>query len=423
MLRSSQTFGWTARVGLLALAMGFVLSLASCGKNPTGYVDPFASVTTTQTPTALIDVATLQAWMDQGKVNNALPSCRDKVVIVTVATPAQYAAGHIPGSVLYNSSSDLTVGRMEAVAPLTSEVPDGAWMDGVIQKLGIDAYTTIVLTGTTGQNFLNPSRAYFTFRYWGFPRARLKVLQGGEAAWTAAGHTLTTAVPSVKASTFSVRNLYDGTGACLKFRMPIGEMIDVVDRINLGTLDATSATGVRILDVRGGVDPLVGPYVANAKVDDYNQYYVTGQNATFKPLADMQARLATFGVTATTRETYVYCASGHRASSVFFVLDGMLGWPVRLYDGSSGQWLGYRTANNVGTAWRVDTNTPGTTLPRTFGTITAGTLTLDPISNTIFTSVTDKRANQINVEDLLYFTTGKASPSTPSTGGGSESGC
>ncbi len=422
MRRSSSLTKRAAHVGLLGLMAALALTLASCGKNPTSYEDPLASITTTKTPTALIEAPTLKAWMDEGKVNNTLPNARDKVVIVTVGTPATYATSHIPGSVLLNSGTELTVGRLEAVSPLTSEVPDGASMDALVQKLGIDQYTTVVFTVSTGQNFLNATRAYFTFRYWGFARERLKILQGGDAGWTAAGYTLGTVATTAQPSRFSVRELYDGTGACLNFRMPIGDMIDAVDRINAGTLATTTATGVKILDVRGGVDPLVGPYVANAKVDDWNQYYVTGQSSTFKPLADMVTRLESFGITSSTSMTYVYCASGHRASSVFFVLDGILRWPVRLYDGSSGQWFGYRTANSVGTAWRVDTNSPNTTLPRTFGTIASGTLTLDPVANTILVSITDRRANQIFVEDKLYLSTGQASPSSPGDGGGDGTG-
>jgi 3-mercaptopyruvate sulfurtransferase SseA len=384
---------------------GLALTIAGCGKNPSSYTDPYASVTTTKTPNALIDAATLKGWMDEGKVNSTNLKSRDRVVIVTVTTPAAYATGHIPGSPLWNSNTDLTPGRLEGVAALTSEVPTGPAMDALIQRLGIDQNTTVVFTGSRGSNVLNMTRAYFTFRYWGFPKNRLKVLQGGDSLWVSAGNTLTTATPSIRSSAMSVRDNYAGSLASFSMRTAIGDMINVVDGINLGTINATSPTGIRILDTRGGVDPLVGPYIANSKVDDYGQYLTT-PNAAFKPLGDMTARLATFGVTASTSMTYVSCASGHRASSLFFVLDGMLGWPVTLYDGSSGQWLA---------------------LPRTFGTVpTTTTLTLDPLSNTIYTSITDPRANQIGVEDKLYMTTGQTGGSSGggnNGGDGTPSGC
>lgn len=425
MLRKPRIARQAALIGLLGILTGLSLAITGCGNNPTSYVDPTESVTTTLTPTALIEPTTLKQWMDEGLVNNSAPNARDRVVVVTVGTTATYGTSHIPGSVLFNSSTELLVSRLEAVAPTTSEVPDGPAMDAMLQRMGIDRYTTVVFTVSTGQNYLNATRAYFTFRYWGFPKERLKVLQGGDNGWTTAGQTLVADVPVIRRSTFSVRDIYDGTGACVALRAPIGEMIDVVDRINAGSLSATSPTGVSILDLRGGVDPAVGPYIANAKVDDWNQYYVSGQSSTFKPTADVVARLATFGVTETKSMTYVSCASGMRCSAVFFMLDGVLNWPVRLYDGSSGQWFGYRTANAVGTAWRVDTNSPGTALPRTFGTIASGSLVLDPVANTLYTSITDRRANQIGVEDLIYLSSGSTGDGGGGGGGGGggSSGC
>lgn len=410
----------------LGIAMVLALGLWGCGYNPTAYEDPSDTITTTQTATALIDAATLKQWLDEGKVNSTDATTRDRVVIVTIATPAQYAAGHIPGSVFMNTS-ELNASRMEALGALTSEVPDGPTFDALINRLGIDGRTTVVITMPAAQsNLLNATRLYFTFRYWGFPRERVKVLQAGDDGWTGAGYTLTTAAPTVTPSTYSVRSNYRGNTDCLRFRTSIGQLIDVVDRVNQGSLSTASATGISIVDTRGGVDPVVGPYVANASLDTYSAYYVTtaGKTPSFAALDVMVTRLATYNMSAGKTMTYVYCASGARASTHFFVLDGMLKWPVSLYDGSSGQWLAYRTANNVNTAWRVDTNSPNTSLPRTIGAITSGTMTLDPTANALYLSVTDPRANQIFVEDKAYFTSGSTASGGGSPGGsGGPSGC
>jgi 3-mercaptopyruvate sulfurtransferase SseA len=412
----------TRKLALVGLGIAMVLTLGlwGCGYNPMGYDDPSGTITTTLTPSALIDAVTLKQWMDEGKVNSTDPETRDRVVVVTVASPTTYAANHIPGSVFMNSS-ELNATRMEAVAALTSEVPDGPTMDALISRLGIDGRTTVVFTVSAAQsNLLNATRAYFTFRYWGFPKERLKVLQAGDDGWTTAGYTLTTAVPSVAPSSFSVRSNYHGDVACLRMRTSIGQMIDVVDRVNQGSLSTSSASGISICDTRGAIDPVVGPYVANATLDTYSSYYVTtaGKSPSFAATDVMVARLATYNISAGKSMNYVYCASGHRASTHFFILDGILGWPVTLYDGSSGQWLAYRTANLVNTAWRVDTNSPNTALPRTIGTITTGTLTLDPTANALYTTVTDPRANQIFAEDKAYFTSG----ATASSGGGNPGG-
>ena len=57
-------------LAVLGLMAGLALAIAGCSKNPTSYVDPTSSITTTKTPTALIDVATLKQWVDEGKLNN-----------------------------------------------------------------------------------------------------------------------------------------------------------------------------------------------------------------------------------------------------------------------------------------------------------------------------------------------------------------
>ena len=327
-----------------------MLGFGGCGGGgDTDYPDPTASITTTKTANALIEPATLKQWMDEGKVNNTDPVYLDKVVIVTVATSAQYTAQHIPQAQLLDSGSQLALTRLDGVGTSGTEVLDGPSMDALVQRLGINGNTTVVFTASKGQNALNPTRAYFTFRYWGFPKNRLKVLNGGEDGWDkavaanawAASYALTNAAaPTIAASTFTVRNWYVNNGnssANFGFRTAIGEMLSVVDRINNGSL-RTDVSGVSILDVRGG-NPAV--YIQTAGVDDYAQYAMSGagNTSTYKPTSDITARLATFGVTASKSMTYVYCASGHRASSTFFVLDGILGWPVSLYDGSWGQWL------------------------------------------------------------------------------------
>lgn len=413
---------------LFGTVMIAALTLWGCGTS--SYDDPNASITTTKTASALIDAATLKQWMDEGKLNSTDPAARDRVVVVTVATAAQYNTQHIPGSLLLDSGTELNMTRLEGVAPISTMVMDGPSIDALIKRLCINKNTTIVFAASKGQNALNPARAYFTFRYWGFPKERLKVLNGGENSWEtaataggwAASYALNTTVPTVTPSTFSVRNLYAGSTTNFNLRTSIGEMISVVDRINATTL-TTGPTGVvSILDERGGAPTT---YIANAGVDDFAQYAesAAGSTSTYKATSDLITRLGTFNVTAAKTMNYVYCASGVRASSAFFVLDGILGWPVTLYDGSWNQWSAYRTqdapAVSPSAAWLITANSPKTALPRTTigAAALAGTLKVDTTANTLYTTITDYRANQILNEDKAYFTSG-GTTSTTSTGGG-----
>lgn len=423
-------------VGMLMTAMMALYGCGGSGSTGSGsYVDPTASITTTKTANALIEPATLKQWMDEGKVNNTDPASLDRVVIITVATAAQYAAQHIPGAQLLNSATELLMTRLEGVGSISTMVLDGPSIDNLVKRFCINQNTTIVFVASKNQNALNATRAYFTFRYWGFPKERLKVLNGGENGWenaaTAnswpASYALTTVAPTIAPSTFSVKNLYNGSTNNFSLRTSIGEMLSVVDKINNGSLSA-GPTGASILDVRGG-NPTV--YIQNSGIDDFNQYVMsgTGNASTYKATNDIIARLATFGVTSAKSMNYIYCASGVRAASPFFVLDGILGWPTSMYDGSWNQWSSYAstaTSNKVPAVWQTDVVSAGTAINRTFGAITtAGTsVVLDPTSSAMYTSITDPRANQILNEDRAYFTSGSSSTAPVSGGGGgSASGC
>jgi 3-mercaptopyruvate sulfurtransferase SseA len=415
-----------------------IAALAIWGCGVDSYKDPSASITTTKTETALIDAATLKQWMDEGKVNSTDPASRDRVVIVTVASTAQYNTQHIPGALLMDSGTEATMTRMDGVAPIATEVLDGPSLDALISKLCINEHTTIVFVASKDQNALNPARAYFTFRYWGFPKERLKILNGGENGWdtavTANGWlasyaTTSVSTPAPAPSSFSVRDLYRKSGSTSNFdlRTSLGQMISAVDKINAGTLPI-DATGVAILDVRGGT---ITANITNAQIDDYAQYALagTGNTSTYRPTSELVSRLTgSFNITESKSLTYVYCASGVRAASVFFVLDGILGWPVTMYDASWNQWNAYGPqtppAVSPNSAWLVTNNSPGTLISRTTGSVT-GTITVDPSANAMYTTITDYRANQILNEDKAYFTSGGSTGTTGAGGGagGPSPGC
>ena len=130
--------------------------------------------------------------------------------MVSVATLANFTSTtkkHIPDAVLLDSASDLYLTREEGLGPTGSMMLGGPQMDALVKKLGIDGSTTIVLTiprGSSDSDHYQPSVAYWTFRYWGFSRDRVKILNGGDDAWDVAGRPLTDALLVPTPSTFSV---------------------------------------------------------------------------------------------------------------------------------------------------------------------------------------------------------------------------
>jgi len=402
--------------GLSLLTLAGLLSFWGCFDNPTSYEDLEADIVTTKTPTALIEPATLKLWMDEGRVNSTDPDSRDKVVVLNVSDSAHFDAGHIPSSQLYGYSSTFEV-RLEGVATVGHMVVDGPNIDALLQGFGIDSHTTVVFTVSDGLDLRQATRGYFTLRYWGFPKERLKVLQGGDVGWVAAGYHLTIDEADIAPSTFCVRDLATYSDFGGDQRASIGEVITAVDGLNNGNPD-----NIAILDVRSIGDPDRVAYMANAGLDAWNAVYAAGTTTTLLPTADLKVHLADFGITSATNMTYVYCKSGVKATVAYFILDGILEWPTRVYDGSWKQWSTYTSDNGVGTDWQVDTDTPGTTSPRTGGTLTSGSMVLDPVANSLYESVDDWRANQIENEDLEYFSSGAGGGTPPAGGGGTGGG-
>lgn len=441
------------RAVLLGTVMSAALTLWGCGTS--SYDDVAAArnaaldaaVTTTKTP-AIIDAATLKGWMDEGKVNAPAGSL-DRVALVSVTTMKNYSTTsklHIPGAALLDSSSELYATREEGLGPVGSMVPAGAQMDTVIKKLGIDANTTIVLTipkASTDSEHYAQSRAYFTFRYWGFDRNRVKILNGGDDSWDFAGYTaLTKAAPVISPSTYSVAKNKSGLKDILRY-----SMTELLTRVDAMIADSTQLDSWQMIEARGATTT---PYLTNALrtkdpsggtahammflADRVNGE--TTRNRLYPSKNDLITRMATLplknGVDdafiSPAKKTIVMCGSAISASPSFVLFDAVLGVPegqIMMYDGSSSQWNGYSNAritaaNPTATAgqiaaWAFDTRIQGT-MPTTgtLATLLTG-YALNAPSSTLM--------NQIENADKAYMTPVTTTGGTVTTGGSAGGGC
>ncbi len=164
--------------------------------------------------TSLITTTALHDMIVSGVVNT---TGTNRVVILDITTATTYSAGHISGALYCSGTGSIMETRKEGPAKDINMVPTGATVDAFIQKYGIDGNTTIVLTsGDTTEvqakaasAMLNVTRTYFTLRYWGFPKEKLKVVDGLNFAYKAyhSGYWITGPTsPTVTPSTYSVKN-------------------------------------------------------------------------------------------------------------------------------------------------------------------------------------------------------------------------
>ncbi|MHB8056903.1 MAG: selenite/tellurite reduction operon rhodanese-like protein ExtH [Desulfuromonadaceae bacterium] len=356
----------TLIAALLGTVMIAALTIWGCGTS--SYDNPQDAAVTTKTATALIDAATLKQWVDAGLVNKA--GGYDRVVILDVTANAadgtnKYnSVGHIPGAYLV-PEGNAYFQAVRAEGPLSTTgalVCTGATMDTLIQNAGIDKNTTIVVTSSG--SFVDLTRTYATFRYWGFPKNRIKVLNGGNAAWPAAD--LTSKASTVVKSTYGVSQNQSNVNTDM--RTSLVEMIAYVKGIVAG-----NANKVTLIDtVRGvGSPPAVNSTISGPTGDlitsgvytpfdgaikgsySYHATRMVTGGLYFKDAAaikdDLRDAFGTDGVTPlgednrdTTKTFVSFCRAGNYASVGYFALDGIAYYgatnvDVKWYDGSLGQ--------------------------------------------------------------------------------------
>ncbi len=284
------------------------LSMNSCSTSS------FDTPVTTGTSSTLLPPETLKAWIDAGIVNS---TGFDRVVILDITSLGTYTAGHIPGAQFVNSN-DINQIRQEGGATDINMVLDGPHMDALIQKNGIDKNTTIVFTSgaatPSGSTVLNATRAYWIFRYWGFAKEKLKVLDGINFSWKAA-YGLTTDTPaSPTPSSFSVKS---NSSLRADLRASLADMINEAEgrTANAISIDMrTAPTEGSYAGKRGSTGGVYNPgsdftvfegRIKGAKAMLFTDLFDSANNFRFKS-PDVLAKMFTDVNIDNTKLTHVY---------------------------------------------------------------------------------------------------------------------
>jgi thiosulfate/3-mercaptopyruvate sulfurtransferase len=229
-----------------------------------------------------------------------------------------YQAGHLPGAVFVDLDTSLTgPPGPEGRHPLPS--PDA--LQDVLRAAGVSDSHPIVVYDAGDQ--WAAARTWWTLRWAGHPDVR--VLDGGFAAWSTAGLQTTTEETLPSAGDFTVR--------------PGG--LPVLDADGA----ATTASGGVLIDARaperyrGEVEPIdtaAGHIPGAVNVPTVGN---TGPDGRFLPPADLRARFAEAGVTASTPAVGAYCGSGVTGAHTVLALH-LAGRPdAALYVGSWSEWI------------------------------------------------------------------------------------
>lgn len=234
-----------------------------------------------------------------------------------------YADGHLPGAVYLDLDADLSgpLGRHGGRHPL----PDPARLAETLARAGIgDGAHVVAYDDAAG---MVAGRLWWLLRWLG--HERVQVLDGGVAAWRAAGGAWTAAVPTPAPATFTGRPREGLT----------------VDRAWLRAHAADP--DVVVVDVRAPeryrgehepIDPR-GGHVPGAINRPYADHLVDGRFAPPDALAARYADLATAGTLV------LYCGSGVSAAHGLMALEAAGIRGAKLYPGSWSDWVSHDDAD------------------------------------------------------------------------------
>jgi thiosulfate/3-mercaptopyruvate sulfurtransferase len=242
---------------------------------------------------------------------------RGNVVLLHIGEPADYQAGHIPGArfLPYDAISQRRNG-------LVLELPPVLALHSLFESLGVSDESRIVLYWS--KDWYSPTtRVFLTLDYLGLGE-RTSILDGGFAAWKAAGGPVTTAVPSHAHGTLTIHPRSDVIVDATAVRSAIGDARAVIIDARDPRFYTGQATGMH---VREG-------HVPGAK----NLPFTTliDERGTFKPRETLEKLMDAAGATPDKR-VISYCHIGQQATVVYFAAR-LLGRDARLYDGSWDEW-------------------------------------------------------------------------------------
>lgn len=246
-----------------------------------------------------------------------------RLVLLDASAPAQHRERRIPGS---RSASPWTY-LMGDLSPAVLQRRFRAW--------GLHADSVIVVYDR-GASW-EAARVFHDLDRHGVASGRLHLLDGGLAAWMAAGGTVAAGAP-------------EGAAAATMAVEPGSIELGAPDPRQASSLEAVfeaagAPTRMRLLDAlepayyfgaqrffdRGGHLPMARNWPLSQLFDP--------ERKTFRPVAELRAAARRAGVDPDL-PVHVYCGGGGAAAGPWFVLRHLLGHEeVRLYTGSLKQWL------------------------------------------------------------------------------------
>lgn len=253
------------------------------------------------------------------------------VVLVVDRNGDAFAAGHIPGA---RFVSYMALG--ETVDGISLELPPPDSLAHLFESVGVSNASHVILTGPP----LMVTRAFYTLDYLGL--RHVSALDGGFTKWKAEGRPVETAV-----ATFARGRITPAPRPEIVAKA--AWVLDKLGKPGYSLIDTRTDSEYLGLTTRGNLKS--AGHLAGARRLEWQDAFTSTTDFSPKPMAELERlwrERVTPGDTVIT-----YCYIGYRASGSYFI-SRLLGYPVKLYDGSYDEWakLNYPTVTAV-TPFRI----------------------------------------------------------------------
>ena len=244
---------------------------------------------------------------------------------------ADFEAGHLPGAAFVDLEQDLCSAPRADGTGGRHPLPAAEDFAGAMSGVGVRADRPVVVYDAAAG--ISASRAWWLLRYFGHPDVR--VLDGGLAAWIAAGLPVETGQPAV------VPGAFDAVPGSMPVLAPAHLLEPAAGLLLLDARDAARYRGeTEPVDKMAGHIPgaVSAPTTANVTADGHfaSAAALGARYRAYGAIADASAAANAGAAAAST--VGVYCGSGITAAHEVLALHS-IGVPAALYPGSWSDWI------------------------------------------------------------------------------------
>lgn len=407
----------------------------------------------------LITGDTLASWINNWTANRPAGISGKLIILQTDDGEGVITPNNTDVFTYVVGSSEWVETRSNGVVVTKSMVPSGQVMDAFLEKYNIDPNNDMVVCamGTGGYSqAMRAGRCWYMFRYWGMPKGRVAMLNGGNA-WN--GNDVNTALVVDVPGTPSTPP-YTGTATVkdlpqLNFALQatLEDMLQVIPESDVNVLN----DGVFIWDARstnqynptGDADFQSGPvqghpngalqlnytnlldaangytYRSKAELESYLDGNVTADGDSFIS-GDAPSGVGVGNAYQDGDVIITYCETTFRAMITGFASAAILGKPTRFYDGAMTEWHSLSSKYDSNGELLLPTDSPWRTDIATRSVYIEKSVPVDPpadsSSSGYITDAYGSTANQIIIEDFAYKGVGSATSDSGTGSSGSSGG-